>query len=131
VAKKLVKKVVSPIKKSPKKETKKEKKEPKVSLKNLVVSQCQKNENLILMDVTDESAFIVKKKFETVRRELCPGTMNPIEMFEDMIFFHCFIVRWKHKKNPKKSAMETLAERGFPIYDVEIEYDVFKAIDDA
>lgn len=107
------------------------KKEPKVDFEELVTFHCQKNENLILMDLSDRSAFIIKKKNETVREELCAGTMNPIERFHDMTFFHFFIIRWGNKKIPKNSMMGNLEERGLPIYYVEIEYDIIKAIQDA
>jgi len=128
--KKTAKKDVVPKKKAvkPKKVIKKEK---KPNLKYFFLSECEKNKNIIVMDISADSAFIVKKKVEMVRKELCAGTMNPIEILEEMTFFHCFIVRWKNKKSPKHSMMETLEKKGFPIYQAEIEYDIVEAIKNA
>ncbi len=106
-------------------------KEKKPSLKELIESQCGKDENLILMDITEESAFIIKKKFETVRRELCPGTMNPVEILEDVTFFHFFILVIEPSKNKIKKMLKPFEEKGFSIYYVESDYDIFKAINDA
>jgi hypothetical protein len=105
------------------------KKEKPVDFKKLIASICEENENLILMDIDVGSAFIIKKKTETVLRTLCAGSMNPVELPPvDMTFFHSFMITWGSKKIIKGSMIYDLKQREFPIYLAESEYDLTNII---
>lgn len=105
------------------------KKEKPVDFKKLISLICEENEGLILMDIDVGSAFIIKKKTETVLKTLCAGSMNPVELPPvDMTFFHSFMITWGSKKIIKGSMIYELKEREFPVYFVESEYDIINFI---
>jgi hypothetical protein len=114
-----------------KKEVEKEVKKVKVNIPDIINDIYHKDENIFILELAKNYAFLIKRKEESVTRVLCPGTMSPVEQQKDVTIFDFFALWWESDKKQKPiKQLEPLEEYGIPIYFVESEYDVKKCIDD-
>ena len=84
--------------------------------------------DLILISIDKGIAFLVKKKTETVIKELNPGSMTPVEKVYQTNFYDFFIVIWESKVLKNISHLE---HAGIPVNFVETEYETQQAIKNA
>lgn len=107
-----------------KKNNAKEKRE-KIDFPQAVRDACKKNEDIFIIQMEKNFAFLLKRKEETVTKILCEGTMNPVEQQKDVVYFDCFALWWMltKKDNPIPQLVK-LSEYGFPIYHVETKSDI-------
>lgn len=96
-----------------------QKKKPKVDLKKLIpesiLETCYQNPEILVVDVDQYSALLIKKKVVDVHEILCAGTMNPIENISEKTFFHSFMLQW----GGKITNSDKLEEIGFPVTFIE------------
>jgi hypothetical protein len=97
----------------------------KPNFEKIIMDIISKDGDLILITIDKGISFLVKKKTETVRKELNPGSMTPVETFEVVTFCHLFALIWDNKILKKINYLE---HAGLPVYFVESEYDIIEAI---
>jgi hypothetical protein len=96
-------------------------KKEKINIANIIKDIYTKDENLFILELEKNYAFLIKRKEETVTRVLCPGTMSPVEQQKDVIIYDFFVLWWESDKKQKTiKKLEPLAEYGIPVHFVEI-----------
>lgn len=100
----------------------------KVDIGAVIVEECDKNENIFILGMEKDFAFLMKRKQITFTETLCAGTMNPVDVQKEKVFFDCFVIEWGKGKQNK---LQKLSIMDFPIHSALTEYDVRKAIEEA
>lgn len=112
--------------------TKKIEKNEKIDIPKAIRKECKENEDIFILSMDKNFAFLLKRKEEVITRVLGEGTMNPVEQQKDVVYFDCFALCWSTEKKEKPiPKLENLKQYGFPSHFVETEYEIKKCISES
>jgi hypothetical protein len=116
-----------PKKKKPIAKKKPVKKSLSTEILEAIFEECNRNENIALLDYTRARAILIKKHVASVRRlrNTHITCMQPMEDFHERTFFHTFMITWIKTPGPISNRLIDMA---FPIIKVQSAYGAIEAI---